>query len=134
MMVHQVIWSANTKNVLAMRRLSCDLDNCSQEAVQCPHGKHLGYYQINSDSNQNTSKTNMSRASRKTSRPSLVKRSKKCNQEKQIQLPQMLNNRQTITANQSQQSLYNSDLPDSFWDVVPSIEYFRGSFIFDAKR
>lgn len=36
MKVHQVVWSANTKNVLAMRRLSCDLDYCSQEAVQCP--------------------------------------------------------------------------------------------------
>ncbi|KAF9412540.1 hypothetical protein HW555_007179 [Spodoptera exigua] len=123
MKVHQVIWSANTKNVLAMRRLSCDLGNCSQEAVQCPHGNHIGFYQIDSDPNLNTSKKNMSRTSKKTSRPSLVKRSKNCDQEKQIQLPQMLNNRQTITANQSQESLHNSDLPDSFWDEVPSIDY-----------
>lgn len=46
MRTHQVVWSSNQLQTLAMRELSCGLDNCSKEAIQCPHGQHIGFYTI----------------------------------------------------------------------------------------
>ncbi|CAG4969881.1 unnamed protein product [Parnassius apollo] len=46
MAVHQAIWSCNNPEVLAIRRLSCDMGICSEESVQCSHGQHIGFYII----------------------------------------------------------------------------------------
>ncbi|CAH0724483.1 unnamed protein product, partial [Brenthis ino] len=55
MRVHQTIWTCNNPKVLAMRHLSCNLEKCSEESNYCPHGQHIGFYNIRSITLENTS-------------------------------------------------------------------------------
>lgn len=54
MKVHQAMWNANNKNLLALRKLSCALDSCATSSVQCIHGKHIGYYHVQEDAESHT--------------------------------------------------------------------------------
>lgn len=111
MKTHQVVWSANQIQTLAMRELSCGLDNCSQEAIKCSHGQHIGFYTIENN-NDPQSGVNVKPAnkkmvtSKKATHSSFIKRS-------QISATEI----QTA----SQQDL---DLPDddSFWMETSSID------------
>ncbi|KAL0818993.1 hypothetical protein ABMA28_008280 [Loxostege sticticalis] len=42
--VHQVVWTAESGSRLALRRLSCTNIECLNNAIECPHGNHLGFY------------------------------------------------------------------------------------------
>lgn len=44
--VHQVVWTAESGNRLALRRLSCTNIECLNNVKECPHGNHLGFYEI----------------------------------------------------------------------------------------
>ncbi|CAH0718060.1 unnamed protein product, partial [Brenthis ino] len=55
MRVHQTIWTCNNPKVLAIRYLSCNLEKCSEESNYCPHGQHIGFYNIRSITLENTS-------------------------------------------------------------------------------
>ncbi|KAF9412444.1 hypothetical protein HW555_009047 [Spodoptera exigua] len=41
MKVHQVVWSKESGNRLALRHLSCIERECLNKTIRCPHGKHL---------------------------------------------------------------------------------------------
>ncbi|CAH2105374.1 unnamed protein product [Euphydryas editha] len=47
MKVHQVVWSSSKPNILAMRKLSCNAQQCMYQAVECEHGRHHGFYSLN---------------------------------------------------------------------------------------
>ncbi|CAG4947568.1 unnamed protein product [Parnassius apollo] len=120
MRTHQVVWSANQLQTLAMRELSCSLDNCSQEAIQCSHGQHIGFYtieDINKQQSHHSVMLNVKSAdkrkvtSKKSTCNSLIKRS-------QISATEIQTGKDTDT---TQQDL---DLPDddSFWMETSSID------------
>lgn len=44
MKVHQVVWDKTWSHNLAMRGLSCAIDDCATSSVECTHEKHLGFY------------------------------------------------------------------------------------------
>ncbi|CAH2098872.1 unnamed protein product [Euphydryas editha] len=44
MKVHQVVWSSSKPNILAMRKLSCNAQQCMYQAVECEHERHHGFY------------------------------------------------------------------------------------------
>lgn len=44
MKVHQVVWSKESGNRLALRHLSCIERECLNKTIRCPHGKHLGFH------------------------------------------------------------------------------------------
>lgn len=46
MKIHQILWDVAQQNRLTMRKLSCSLDGCFTSAVECEHGLHLGFYNI----------------------------------------------------------------------------------------
>ncbi|XP_060801831.1 uncharacterized protein LOC132904258 [Amyelois transitella] len=46
MKVHQVVWSKESGNRLALRHLSCVERECLNKIVMCPHGKHLGFHDL----------------------------------------------------------------------------------------
>lgn len=46
MKVHQIVWSKESGNHLALRHLSCIERECLNETIRCTHGKHLGFYDI----------------------------------------------------------------------------------------
>lgn len=46
MNVHQALWSKATKHQIALRSLSCGEPECVNSAVECVHGKHLGFYDL----------------------------------------------------------------------------------------
>lgn len=44
--VHQVLWNANTSRKMTMRELSCGLEPCFHSTIQCPHGLHKGFFDV----------------------------------------------------------------------------------------
>ncbi|CAG5030219.1 unnamed protein product [Parnassius apollo] len=120
MRTHQVVWSANQLQTLAMRELSCNLDKCSQEAIQCSHGQHIGFYtieDINKQQSHHSVVLNVKSAdkrkvtSKKSTCSSLIQRS-------QISATEIQTGKDTDI---TQQDL---DLPeyDSFWMETSSID------------
>lgn len=116
MRIHQVVWSANQLQTLAMRELSCSLGNCSQEAIQCSHGQHIGFYTIEDINRQQNDKNNKSAnkrqvKSKKVTCSSLMKRN-------QTSVTQNHSGKDSDTAQQ------DLDLPadDSFWMETSSID------------
>lgn len=69
--VHQVVWTAESGNLLALRRLSCTNIECLNNVNECLHGNHLGFYDFStkpqistpversSDCTKNTPKTSI---------------------------------------------------------------------------
>ncbi|XP_075977850.1 uncharacterized protein LOC142977668 [Anticarsia gemmatalis] len=45
MKMHQIVWTFDS-NIIAARNLSCTDMSCIEEAILCPHGKHLGFYTL----------------------------------------------------------------------------------------
>lgn len=111
MRTHQVVWSANQLQTLAMRELSCSLDNCLQEAIQCSHGQHIGFYTIEDINKQQQIRKKRMVTSKKATCSSLIKRS-------QISATQIHSGKDSDTTQQ------NLDLPDddSFWIETSSID------------
>lgn len=46
MKVHQVIWRKSNNSKLALRALTCIEPQCLNKLTACPHGKHLGFYNL----------------------------------------------------------------------------------------
>ncbi|CAG4931876.1 unnamed protein product [Colias eurytheme] len=50
MKLHQIVWNIKSTIGLAMRSLSCVEPLCLYNAIECPHGCHLGFYEIPKES------------------------------------------------------------------------------------
>ncbi|KAJ2937753.1 hypothetical protein O0L34_g19150 [Tuta absoluta] len=113
MSVHQVVWSSKNADTLAMRRLSCGLDDFSLDAVECPHGQHIGFFNLKEfntkNVNQGRTKPKPKRVA-KTKNTSLVKRSRK-----NVNEDSRLDSRNALES-------FNLTVSDSFWTEVPSID------------